>query len=286
MSLQLINQHVVKPIPLPNIDLRPIKGGEICGNKAYGTILELAKRESGKTSVTFHFLKHCTSPKSHIIIFCSTLYNDDNWIQIRKWLDKRGNPVECFTSTKEDGEDHIQALYEQLTEEAMEREDKQEEPEEINNTEAICDYFAKQTGHKEQKPKKQKKDKYLSPDYVIIFDDISNELRSPYVVKLLKESRHFKARVIISTQYIHDLRPESLKQIGLYLIFKGLPYEKLETLKQLADIDLPMETFWQMYKIATKPTKTETHPFFYVDALKNEFRRNFSKKFILRTEEE
>jgi hypothetical protein len=44
---------------------------------------------------------------------------------------------------------------------------------------------------------------------------------------LLKWNRHYKAKVIISSQWLHDLLPESRKQIDLFLIFKGFPAKKL-----------------------------------------------------------
>ncbi|HVT62681.1 MAG TPA: hypothetical protein VHD33_04250, partial [Legionellaceae bacterium] len=122
LHIHTINGHRVKAIPLPHLDTRPVRGEEIC-SKPYGPVFAVAKRESGKTSAIFHILKHCTSPKTHVIIFCSTLFNDDNWIQIRKWLEKRGNEVEAYTSTFEDGQDQIKNLVDRLTDEAREREE-------------------------------------------------------------------------------------------------------------------------------------------------------------------
>jgi len=283
--LHVVNNHIVKPIPLPHLSNLPVKGGEICP-KAYGPIFALAKRESGKTSVAAHILKHCTSPKTHIIVFCSTLYNDDNWIQIRKWLAKRGNPTDYFLSTKEDGEDQIKRLYDEFTEEAKAREDGENEDDDdmIAKTDQIFAHLNKNKN--KNKNKKKKKEKFLTPKYVIIFDDISHELKSTWLVKLLKESRHFLAKVIISSQYIHDMKPESLTQIDLWLIFKGLPEEKLETIHQRTDLTIPFDQFWQAYKLATTVTKKETHPFLYLDVRKNELRRNFNRKIILPKQDE
>lgn len=284
----VVNHHKVRAIPLPKLDNRPIKGGEICADP-YEPVLAVAKRKSGKTSVIFHILTHCTSPKTHVIIFCSTLYNDANWIEIRKWLEKRGNPMETYTSTNEDGEDQIQNLYQTFTDEAKEREQREEEPDNEdmhNKTDRILAYFDKHNIEKNKKSKKEKKEKHLSPKYVIIFDDISNELKSTWFIKLMKESRHFLAKIIIGTQYLHDIKPETLAQVGLWLIFKGLTKEKLELIHQRTDLDIPFEQFWNAYKLATTLTRKEQHPFFYVDVRHEELRRNFNKRIVFQKPQE
>jgi len=286
MELVKINKHIVKPIPLPNADLRPVKGAEIC-KKPFGTIFNVAKRESGKTSVTFHFIKHCITRDTIVIIFCSSLYNDDNWIQIRKWLKKKGIETEEYTSTIDDnGVNLIQELFERLRDEAIEREkneDENNEPTQMEKTDMICRYFDKHFRCREEsEPQKEQKSKYLAPKYLIIFDDISSELKSPWLIKLLKESRHYHARIIINSQYPLDLRPESRSQINLWLLFRGLPLEKLEAIWKDSDISIPLEHWIQGYKIATKVTDKETHPFFYADVKSNppDLRRNFNRRII------
>ena len=79
----------------------------------------------------------------------------------------------------------------------------------------------RQQSEKQSKQKKSKKAKFLAPEYMIIFDDLSSELKSRSLLSLLKFNRHFKAKLIISSQWLHDLLPESRKQIDLFLIFKG-----------------------------------------------------------------
>ena len=47
---------------------------------------------------------------------------------------------------------------------------------------------------------RKKKPKKISQKYLIIFDDISTELTNPHVSQLLKTNRHYKSKVIISSQ--------------------------------------------------------------------------------------
>jgi len=281
MKLETINNHTVKAIPLPKRDTRPVKGADIC-KKAYGTIFNVAKRESGKTSVTFHFLQHCITKETNVIIFCSSLHNDESWVEIRRWLKKKRINLEVHTSIFDDnGVNQIEALVKQLSDEAAERENEGDE--EVDQTEAICRYFDKHYKCREESEPKEKKEKYLAPKYLIIFDDISAELKSPSVVKLLKESRHYLARVIINSQYLNDLKPESRKMIDLWLIFKGQPEEKLEVIWKDADCPIPFPAWMGAYKFATTPTKQDQYPFFYADVRSNpaEFRRNFNRKIVI-----
>ena len=131
------------------------------------------------------------------------------------------------------------------------------------------------------KEKKTKKSKYLAPEYMIIFDDLSSELKSRSLLSLLKFTRHFKAKLIISSQWLHDLLPESRKQIDLFLIFKGFASKKLLEIYKDCDSAIPFETFLKIYQKAThKP-----HSFLYIDSRSDVFRRNFDSKFIINTPE-
>ena len=131
--------------------------------------------------------------------------------------------------------------------------------------------------HKSKKPKKSK---YLAPEEMIIFDDLSSELKSKSLLSLLKFNRHFKAKLIISSQWLHDLLPESRKQIDLFLIFKGFPEDKIALIYKDCDSSPPFETFYQIYKKST----INPHSFMYVDTRADEFRSNFDKKFRMRSD--
>jgi len=97
------------------------------------------------------------------------------------------------------------------------------------------------------------------------------------LLSLLKFNRHFKSKLIISSQWLHDLLPESRKQIDLFLVFKGFPERKMQEIYKDCDSGIPFETFLQMYQKATE----KPHSFFYIDARSDSFRRNFDSKFIL-----
>src|ERR1700743_805952 len=109
ISLKQINDKVVRAIPIPDEDLRPIKGYEIC-EEVYANIFLCARKKSGKTSALFKILKECASRNTIIVVFCSTCYKDKNWIQIRKYFEKNHMEIQVFTSIYEDGVDQLAEL--------------------------------------------------------------------------------------------------------------------------------------------------------------------------------
>lgn len=300
ISLKQINSKYVKAIPIPDEDTRPIKGYDIC-EEVYANIFLCAKKKSGKTSALFKIIKECVVRKTIIYIFCSTAYKDKNWIQIRKYFKNKGMELRVFTSIFEDGQDQLANLIEDLKQEAKDEEETQEQTKEEEYPDTNrCDDILGRLGQMhlracglgtsqpqeepedETLPKRKKKSKYLAPEYMIIFDDLSSELKSKSLLSLLKFNRHFKSKLIISSQWLHDLLPESRKQIDLFMIFKGFPDAKLHEIYKDCDSSVPFDTFVKIYKKATE----SLHSFLYVDSRSDSFRRNFDCKFFILNDHE
>lgn len=286
ISLKQINYQIVKAIPIPDEDKRPIKGYDIC-EEVYANIFLCARKKSGKTSALFKIMKECVVKKTIIYVFCSTCYKDKNWIQIRRYFEKKGMDIRVFTSLYEDGEDQLSHLIEDLKQEAKEKEEspENEEKDEIDRCDDILsrlENMYKGENNVEPKKKKAKLSKYQAPEYMIIFDDLSSELKSKSLLSLLKFNRHFKSKLIISSQWLHDLLPESRKQLDLFLIFKGFPEEKVALIYKDCDSSVPFETFYKIYKKSTiKP-----HSFMYIDTRSDQFRCNFNQQWSIESRED
>ena len=120
ITLKQINKEYVKAIPIPSaLDKRPVRGGSVC-SEVYSNIFLCAKKKSGKTSCTFTIMKRCCDKRTHIIIFSSTLFKDENWLEIVAYFKSKGNPMELFTSIYEDGEDQLAKIVNELGQEAKE----------------------------------------------------------------------------------------------------------------------------------------------------------------------
>ena len=117
--------------------------------------------------------------------------------------------------------------------------------------------------------RKERKPKRLSPEYVFIFDDLGNDLRHASITQLFKTSRHYKAKVIVSSQYIHDLSNSCIKNLDYTLIFKSFNREKLLTLYEALDLSIEFETFEKLHNVL------------YVDSRENLYRKIFNRAYIL-----
>ena len=272
MQTKKINNKVVKAIPVDEskIDTRPLKGVEVCP-KDFANIGLFARKGMGKTSNIFHLIQQCMGRDTSVIAFVSTLENDVQWSVIRDYCEKKGNPFIGHTSLIEDGVNMLEAFVHLLQ---KPKETKEEEVKVPSLSLFPC--TPAEPPQEETKVKKLRKTKYQAPEYIIILDDLSTELKMKIVPELLKKNRHFKAKVIVSTQWPNDLAPESLKQLNLLMLWKGLPMLKLEELHEKCAIPVTLEKFVEMYHQATTPA----HGFLWIDLDKYTYRMNFTDEFV------
>lgn len=126
----------------------------------------------------------------------------------------------------------------------------------------------------EEERKQSQNEGFIVPEYIFVFDDLSNELKDPVVSHLLKTNRHYKSKIIISSQYVQDVAPSSRKQIDYWLLFGGHSPDKLEVIHRDADTRLTFEQFVRVYKKITKPD----YQFLLLNTTEDEYRRNFDSK--------
>jgi len=124
---------------------------------------------------------------------------------------------------------------------------------------------------------KKKKKQKIAPKYIFIFDDISTDLKNPDVAFLVKQNRHYLSKVIISSQYPYDMKPESRRQQDYFLLFAGQPEDKLKKLYENIDLHITFETFKELYDQAT----SEKYHFLYIDTNNGEYRQDFNQQFII-----
>lgn len=270
ISLHKLNNDTVDIIPDligSGQDKRPVKGGHILD--LYSNVFLVAKKRSGKTCTIFKILKECAGRDTIVVLFVPTLYKDVGWKNIRKYLDMKNIEHIDFTSIKDENNvDQLDLIVKDLDEEAEEAERNKDKPKEQRQR-LLLD---------EEEPVKRKP-KYRSPEFIFVFDDISNELKSKSVVTLVKKYRHYLSTCIYSSQYLNDMDPQSRKQIDTWLVFKGQPIEKLETIYQNADLDISFDDFVKIYKLATK----NPYSFLYINSEKGIFKRNFNTEIKIKS---
>jgi hypothetical protein len=269
IRIKKINKHVVKPIPVPIIEPDKIKGYDLIP-KLYCTIFLCAKKESGKTNAIFKILKECTGKKTHLYIISSTVFNDPNWIEIVNHFEKKGISMTINTSLEEA---NIPAKVNEL-EETARKEIEDRKNKKVEEPKSVLKLF----NNEEDKMERQLKEKKVAPEYIFVFDDLSQVLRDKSISTLIKKHRHFKSKIICSSQYVNDLSPEARKNIDIWLLFGNHSEDKLLEVYNNCDLHIPFNLFLKLYENAI----SKEYSFLYVDRNKNEFRKGFNMKYFLK----
>jgi hypothetical protein len=277
VTLKKINHiKVHPPVLVGGANQKKIKGSDMF-SELYANIYIAARKKSGKSVAIMNILKHCVGRDTTVFFIVPTILRDPTYQAMIKTLDNHGiNHIE-FTSIKEGGVDNLQELIDsmdaKLEEDKMiEAEEKHKKPVEKHIKGRGPVFMNDDDDEDDDKPKKKRPTKYIASEYFLIFDDISDELKSRSLETFMKMNRHYKAKIILSSQSYNDLLPAQRKQIDYMIIFPGLNEEKLKILHRDANVHIDFEEFFKIYKFAT----AEKYNFLYVDCVKSEFRKNFN----------
>lgn len=273
MKFELVNDVKIRPVKLKQPeDKRPIKGFALFP-ELYCIAFFVARKKSGKTTVLAEALRRCASKKTVVIAFVATINSDPAWLAIQDQLEQRGIEFRGYTSISDEDGDHLKELVHELQELAKQRVAKERRAKEPKAKTLLFDSDSED----EDAPRKSK---YQSPEYMIVFDDISGELRSLTLKTLMKNHRHYRTKILISSQYLKDLQPEQRKQIDYWLLFSGLQEPLLETIHNDSVNFIDFDQFQTLYQAAT----AKPFDFLYVDhnaPVKQAFRRNFNEQILL-----
>lgn len=210
------NIGTVKPIPTNDPKPEKILGYELVP-KMYSTTAIVANKGSGKTNALWHILSHCANKNSFVFIFSNTLYSDSNWDTILEELDKR--KIGYFA---EDDTSELERIIKELSNENKNAK--------LGKDKTADDIFAKFMEIKKRK-KTNSKSK-IAPKYFFIFDDVSEGLKTRIIRRFIKQHRHYKTKVIISTQVPTDLDKGLRKNMDQWLLFAGHDNNRLDMLKE------------------------------------------------------
>lgn len=276
IRLSKINNEKVKAIkPLGGEDERKWKGRKLFDRCDINVFL-CARKRSGKTSTIFKILKECCDKNTNIVVFCSTINKDRSWIAMKKHFEEKGIPFVTNTSLYEGGVNQLTEILNTISEEAKQREEAEENDIEPEPTEKELRRILF-GDNDEDKPKKEKKSKFRTPDWCFIFDDLSSELKDKAIVSLCKANRHYNALCLYSSQYPLDMTPEQRKQMDVYILFKGHKEEKLQTIYNDADLVIDFPIFLKLYAHATE----KPFSFLYVDVRNDKYRKNFNSEYSI-----
>jgi hypothetical protein len=279
MRTTKVNSKVVRAIKVPNRDTRPVLGSDVCP-ECYANIAILAKKNSGKTSIINKLLRECAGKngRTSVLAFVSTLEKDAQWQVIKEWCENNNIPFLGYTSMMDGKINVLQSFVNTLQKSEKSDDDEGESKEEVEEHVSCIRHdpaIPAEPEPEETKERKPRKSKYLEPEYIIIFDDLSEETRSAFVATLLKKNRHFKMKIIISTQHLNDLAPGALKQLDLVIVLGSHADDKLLELHKKVALSAPFDRFRDMYKNAVG----EPYGFLWIDKNKEHYRKNFCEAY-------
>lgn len=277
-----INGLKIRPPDLNNGGKsKPIKGKEII-DTAYPNIYILAKKNSGKTTVIYNMLpKMASKRRTNIIIISSTVDKDATWIATIKKLEDDGFRVITFTSVVDDGINVIEDLLKMIDEnkKQLESDDEEDSGYHILN-------MGKDRKYKQKKPTIEGDifdDFDERDDYLIVLDDVSTELKSKTLEKMMKKNRHYKIKLIVSSQHYADLPLGARKNIDLFLLFPLINDSILKNIYESTGCPYSQDLFISTYKRITSPDKPgeKSYNFMYYDVATCETRKNLNERVEL-----
>ena len=227
------------------------------------------------------FLSPLSAPNgaTKVIIFASTVNKDPTFASIIKKLKKRGVPVLTSTSFyDQNGHDQLEELVTTLMGEDrvggdLESANSSDDEPEVETPLVYAPVSVPEGdpgGDEEPFP-------YKAPEYIIVADDLGEELKNKRFHALLKKNRHARSKVIVSSQYYKDLVGTGPRtQLDNLILFGGIPEEMLEQMHKEQNLTVPIEHFKKMYHHATR-TK---YNFLTTDVRNDVFRHNFDQKFV------
>jgi len=257
---------------------------------SYPNVFICSSKNTGKTNLIYYLLTQAIDKDTEVIFFVSTINNDATYSGILDWLDKNEIEHTEFSSIfAEDGRDYLKTIVNDL----KDRGEKDKFEYEVylkrkkmlseirRNKESLEDQLEKINTLKEQISEYEKEHKMKdvqTPKYVIIFDDISAEMKNNGVLaSLIKMNRHHKVLTVISSQYPKDIKPEVRSNIDVIILLGGHNEDKLRMIHELIDTNLSFGKFWDMYLDATN----NKYGFLYIDKSNGVFRRNFTEKYSI-----
>lgn len=274
INTKKINNIIIQPLNSSE-KKKPVLGCELFP-QLNANIFLCAPKNSGKTINIKLILEECADKNTHVIIFCGTVNQDTTWLQIKKDLRKRNIKYSAYDSIYHGKINLVDLLIENLNEEHENdnhftgKENQSKPSVKFNFGTPIPDPNSKIVIKKTNK-------KYDSPKYIIIFDDLSTELKDKSISKMMKIHRHYCTKVIISSQSWIDTDSRIRKgNLDYVLLFKNIPDPVIEQIHEELSLAIELDKFKTLYKHAT----AKPYHFLYIDRC-GKYRKDWCVEYMV-----
>lgn len=247
MSFEIKKRNNVKvEIPPLKTNTKRFKGDDLFDIQYFCMTL-LGKRKSGKTSLIYTLLKKFVTKNTIVLFFVPTFHKDKTYEPIRNFLDKNKISYDSYSSVEEDGVNILETFMEVNSG----FKDKSRKDEQAEDSHPLIENACKFHCDEEGKDKKKRKREEEPPEYFLVFDDMSGFLRKPSVLKLIKNSRHFRTKIVLSTQGVSDVHPHVFGQMDYIAVFKNFNEDSLDFLYEKLQLGISLEEFKEIYHYVT-----------------------------------
>lgn len=279
MNTSIINNIKVKPvIKSGGSDPEKVRGGDLFSE--YCNIAIIGPKRHGKSTLIYNIAEQVCY-KNNVLIFSPTVHNDQVY---KKMIDMLIKKKKCNVLAydhfydSETGLNRIQELIELLKE-------KEKEKEVVKNIQKleeklpVCNFGEPPKKIVVEEKKEPKPKGPLTAEYVIIYDDLGNDLRDASLYQFLIKNYHYKTKNILAVHNSTNLLPGGWNNLNYLLCLGNIPEEKFLTIQANADIQYKGENknnriLYDAYKQATE----KQYDFLYVNRDTGELRHNFNKR--------
>jgi hypothetical protein len=262
----------------------------------YYQVAILSAKKSGKSVLISNIVKKCSQPGySTVIVFASTILRDPAYIALAKYCKRKGIDFQGRDSIREidsNGRkkdflaEFIKTVLKTSDEEVIDSDESDYESEALSED----DYYSEEeephfnfNSVKGSKPIKfiqdtpsiKKEYPTIAPRYVLVFDDLSDELKYPSVQVLMRKNRHIQSMCIYSSQDARDVVPSGHRNMDAFCVFGRLDDSILEKIKKDAGLNVSMDTLMTMYRKATE----KKYSFLTIDVPLQQYKICFDRKF-------
>lgn len=280
IKLKTINETKISKVKTDDNKNTEIKGYDYF-SEPYSNIFLLAKKKSGKTTLIYNILKNCGLKNyTKVIIICSTVNKDATYEKIKELCDKNFINNEYYDDIiNDDGNNVVEDFI--RNQKANSKIKQEKTPDKIDIQGGALKYIKftplEIEKHKEiseiEEDQKIETKNILAPEFIIVIDDLGAETRNKHITQLLKTNRHYKCKVILSSQNLEDLQPAAIRNLDYILLFGGIPSEKLEKIREQILLDIDENKLIEIYKLITN----KKYNFLYIDIRNELLRENFNK---------
>lgn len=185
--------------------------------------------------------KNPDSKKIKVYMVSETIVNNTDFAKFKRLLGKKFNDFRGYDNLDSFKEDFF---ADKNTEQSLNINNDTDEPTFIE----LKNLIDKEYFYVESKKKKKKKSDGKCSQNILIIDDMNTKELRKSLYNIMKQSRHHRLNVIVSTQATTDLGQSAINNLCFAVIFSGIPSLRMNRLYSIIHPDMEIGEFKKIVK--------------------------------------